>query len=68
MVAKKMQIRMISPPMVGVPFFFRCVSGTSSRMLLWPSWAPRSRSISHGPITIPSNSALTPPATIRNEG
>ena len=44
-----MQSRMSAPPMVGVPFFFWCVSGVSSRTLLCPCCCRRSRAMSRGP-------------------
>ena len=36
------------PPMVGVPAFFWCDCGPSSRMC-WPIWNSRSRAMNHGP-------------------
>ncbi len=54
--------------MVGVPFFFWCVSGVSSRTLLCPCCLRRSRAMSLGPTSIPSSSANTPAAMMRKVG
>ena len=54
--------------MVGVPFFFWCVSGVSSRTLLCPCWLKRSCAMNRGPTSMPSSSAATPAATMRKVG
>ena len=43
-------VRMTMPPIVGVPFFVRCRSGVSSRIVSPPCCSTRSRRISHGAI------------------
>ena len=52
-VPEKMPRRIKLPPKVGVPFFFWCDSGVSSRTFDWPCWAVRSISMSRGPSTMP---------------
>ena len=44
-------VRMTMPPIVGVPFFVRCRSGVSSRIVSPPCCSTRSRRISHGAIS-----------------
>ena len=42
---------MTTPPIVGVPFFDRCRSGVSSRIVSSPRCSSRSRRMIQGPIT-----------------
>ncbi len=41
-------IRISSPPIVGVPALARCDCGPSCRMI-WPIWKSRSLRMTHGP-------------------
>jgi hypothetical protein len=59
-------IRIIRPPIVGVPFFFMCVSGPQSR-IGWPSpCLARSQRMMRGPNTKQINSAVTKAPIVRN--
>ncbi len=53
------------PPMVGVPAFFMCDLGPSSRMY-WPIWNSRSLAISQGPSARHRNSAVMAANAVRN--
>src|SRR5882724_176787 len=44
-------VRKTMPPIVGVPFFVRCRSGVSSRIVWLPCCSARSRRMSHGAIS-----------------
>ena len=60
-----MAIRIISPPIVGVPRLARWVCGPSSR-IGWPfPWRTRRTSISLGPISRPMNNAVRMAAPAR---
>jgi hypothetical protein len=52
-----MEITINTPPMVGVPAFFWCALGPSSRMY-WPIWNSRSRLITSGPMINPVKRAV----------
>ena len=59
-------IRIISPPMVGVPRLARWVCGPSSR-IGWPlPWRMRSMAMKRGPMTRPMTSAVISVAPARN--
>ena len=59
------EVRIISPPMVGVPRLARWVSGPSSR-IGWPlPWRTRSQPMNFGPISRPSKSAVKTAAPAR---
>ena len=55
--ARRMEMMISTPPMVGVPAFFWCDLGPSSRMC-WPIWNSRSLRISQGPSTTHRKSAV----------
>ena len=60
------EVRIISPPIVGVPTLAWCVCGPSSR-IGWPlPWRTRSMLMNFGPITRPMNSAVSSVAPARN--
>ena len=61
-------MRMMRPPMVGVPRFVWCEAGVSSRTLLCPLCFRRKYAMSRGPTTIPATSEATSAATIRKVG
>jgi len=54
--------------MVGVPDFFLCVSGVSSRTFEFPCWIFLRRLISAGPSTMPRTSERMAADTIRKDG
>ena len=56
--------RISTPPMVGVPVFFRCEAGPSSRTG-WPNLKRYSRSIIQGPKANENSSAVRIPSTAR---
>ena len=59
-------VRIISPPIVGVPRLLRCDFGPSSR-IGWPlPWRTRSILMKRGPMTMPINSAVISAAPARN--
>ncbi len=51
--------------MVGVPDFFRCDCGPSSR-INWPIWNSRNFSITQGPMNIAISSAVPEAKAVRN--
>ena len=59
-------IRMMMPPIVGVPRLPRCEAGPSERTI-WPTLCERSRSMIPGPTRNASSSAVTVAAAARNE-
>ena len=60
-----MAVRIISPPMVGVPRLARWVCGPSSR-IGWPlPWRTRSMLMKRGPMTRPMTSAVIRAAPAR---
>ncbi len=58
-------VRISSPPIVGVPAFARCDCGPSCRMI-WPIWKSRSVRIIHGPSSRLRMSAVRLAAAVRN--
>ena len=56
-VGTTMQTRISTPPMVGVPCFFRCDSGPSVR-ITWRACSPSSLRITQGPTMKESTSAV----------
>ena len=60
--------RMSAPPIEGVPAFFLCASGVSSRTLEAPYCRTRIRSMKNGPSSRPRSSATRPAATMRKDG
>ena len=54
--------------MVGVPVFFLCCSGVSSRTLLEPFWRTRMRAMKRGKSQSARTSAVSAAAGMRNEG
>ncbi len=54
-----------TPPIVGVPDFFWCDWGPSSRMY-WPIWNSRSFWMTYGPINRAINSAVPEAKAVRN--
>ena len=63
-VGSTMPARMSRPPMVGVPAFFWCPFGPSSRMY-WPICITRRRSIIQGPSTSTRKSAVRLATAVR---
>ena len=57
-IASTSETRIISPPMVGVPFFARWVFGPSSRIGCPLPWRTRSMLMKRGPISRPMNRAV----------
>ena len=53
-----------TPPIVGVPDFFLCHSGPSSRMY-WLIWNSRSFSITNGPMNRAISSAVSDAKAVR---
>ena len=64
-VGSTMAMMISTPPMVGVPDFFRCDCGPSSRTY-WPIWNSRSFSITHGPMNSAISSAVSVANAVRN--
>ena len=54
-----------TPPMVGVPVFFRCDCGPSSRTNC-PIWNSRSFSITYGPMNSAISIAVSEANAVRN--
>ena len=63
-VGTTMEMTISTPPMVGVPAFFWCALGPSSRMY-WPIWNSRSFD-DQGPMINPVNSAVRLAKAVRN--
>ena len=63
-VGSRLEMTMSTPPMVGVPPFFRWVCGPSSRTY-WPKWNSRRRSMTNGPMSRPINNAVSEAKTVR---
>ena len=58
-------VRIISPPIVGVPRLARCVCGPSAR-IGWPlPWRTRSQPMNFGPMISPISSAVATAAPVR---
>ena len=64
-VGSTMETTISRPPMVGVPAFFWCERGPSSRMY-WPIWNSRRRRITDGPMMSAMNSAVRLAKAVRN--
>ena len=64
-VGSRMAMTISTPPMVGVPDFFRCDCGPSSRTY-WPIWNSRSFSITQGPMNSAISSAVSEAKAVRN--
>ena len=64
-VGSRMAMQMSTPPMVGVPAFFWCALGPSSRMY-WPIWNSRSFSMTNGPMMSVISSAVSEAKAVRN--
>ena len=63
-VGSRIAMMMSTPPMVGVPDFFRCDCGPSSRTY-WPIWNSLSFSITHGPMKSAISSAVSVANAVR---
>ncbi len=59
--------RMSEPPIVGVPAFFWCEAGPSSR-ICWPYCLERSRSMNQGPSRNEMSSDVMAAARMRVDG
>ena len=64
-VGSRIAMQMSTPPMVGVPVFFRCDCGPSVRTY-WPIWNSRSFSITQGPMKSAISSAVSEANAVRN--
>src|SRR5215469_4891732 len=64
-VGSRMAMAMSTPPMVGVPDFFWCDLGPSSRMY-WPIWNSRSFWMTYGPMNSAMSSAVSEANAVRN--
>ncbi len=64
-VGNRMAMQISTPPMVGVPVFFRCDCGPSSRTN-WPIWNSRSFWITQGPMNSAISSAVSEAKAVRN--
>ena len=62
-----MLVRIISPPIVGVPRLARCVCGPSARIGCPLPWRTRSQPMKRGPMIRPMNSAVATAAPVRKD-